>query len=59
MTMKIWVTFWVAVFVLLDFLDKLAVGAGNTFDRLGQNDWAVATISLVNVVLFVKMMGWL
>ena len=57
--MRIWVTFWVAVFLLLDMLDKLAVSAGNTLERLAEKDWFVATITGLNVVLVLKMVGWL
>lgn len=55
----LWVTFWVAVFLLLDVLDKLAVSAGNTFEWLAEKDWFVATITVLNVVLVLKMVGWL
>ena len=59
MTEKIWVAFWVVVFLLLDGLDKLADRVGNAFDRLVTSNWFVATITVLNVVLVLKMAGWL
>ena len=59
MTMKIWVTFWVAVFLLLDVLDRTAQAAGNILDSVMEKDWFVATITGLNVVLVLKMVGWL
>ena len=59
MTKKIWIVFWVAVFLLLDALDKLADFVGNTFDRLATNNWFVAALTVVNVWLVCKLAGWL
>lgn len=55
----IWVTFWVAVFLLLDLLDRTAQASGDILDRVMEKDWFVATITGLNVVLALKMVGWL
>lgn len=57
--MRVWIVFWVAVFLLLDALDKLADCAENTFDRLVSNNWFVAALTVVNVWLVCKLAGWL
>ena len=57
--MKTWIVFWVAVFLLLDALDKLADCVENTFDRLVSNNWFVAALTVVNVWLVCKLAGWL
>ena len=57
--MRVWIVFWVAVFLLLDALDKLADCVENTFDRLVSNNWFVAALTVVNVWLVCKLAGWL
>lgn len=59
MTMRIWIAFWVAVFLLLDVLDRTAQAAGDILDSVMEKDWFVATITGLNVVLVLKMVGWL
>ena len=59
MTMKIWVAFWVAVFLLLDLLDQTAQAAGDILNSVMDEDWFIATITVLNVVLVLKMVGWL
>lgn len=59
MTMKIWVAFWVAVFLLLDLLDQTAQAAGDILGSVMDEDWFIATITVLNVVLVLKMVGWL
>ncbi len=59
MTMKIWVAFWVAVFLLLDLLDQTAQAAGDILGNVMDEDWFIATITVLNVVLVLKMVGWL
>ena len=59
MTKKIWIVFWVAVFLLLDALDKLADCVESTFDRLVSSNWFVAALTVVNVWLVCKLAGWL
>ena len=59
MTRKIWVAFWVAVFLLLDLLDQTAQAAGDILNNVMDEDWFIATITVLNVVLVLKMVGWL
>lgn len=59
MTMRIWIAFWVAVFLLLDVLDRTAQAAGDILDYVMDKDWIAATITVLNVVLVLKMVGWL
>ena len=58
MTEKIWIAFWVVVFLLLDALDKLADCVEGTFDKLVSNNWFVAALTAVNVWLVCKLAGW-
>ena len=58
MTMRIWIAFWVVVFLLLYALDKLADCAENTFDRLVSNNWFLAALTVANVLLAFKLSGW-
>ena len=57
--MRVWIVFWVAVFLLLGALDKLADCVENAFDRLVSNNWFVAALTVVNVWLVCKLAGWL
>ena len=57
--MRVWIVFWVAVFLLLHALDKLADCVENTFDRLVSNNWFVAALTASNVLLVCKLAGWL
>ena len=59
MTMRIWIAFWVAVFLLLDVLDRTAQASGDILDYVMEKDWFIATITVLNVVLVLKMVGWL
>ena len=59
MTMRIWIAFWVAAFLLLDVLDRTAQVAGDVLDSVMEKDWFVATITVLNVVLVLMMVGWL
>ena len=57
--MRVWIVFWVAVFLLLDALDKLADCVESTFDRLASNNLFVAALTMANVWLVCKLAGWL
>lgn len=55
----LWVTFWVAVFLLLDALDKLADCVESIFYRLVSSNWFLAALTAANVWLACKLSGWL
>ena len=57
--MRVWIVFWVAVFLLLDALDKLADCVERTFDKMVSNNWFLAALTVANVLLACKLSGWM
>ena len=57
MTMRIWVTFWVAVFLLLDVLDRTAQVAGDIRDNVLEKDWFAGLVVVINVAAVLRVMG--
>ena len=58
MTKKIWIAFWVVVFLTLDALDKLADCVERTYDKMVSNNWFLAALTVANVLLACKLAGW-
>ena len=53
MTMRLWITFWVVVYLALDALDAMA----DRFGRLLDEEWFAGAVLTVNVFLLLRVLG--
>ena len=53
MTMRLWIAFWVVVYLVLDALDAMA----DRFGRLLDEGWFAGVVLTVNVFLLLRVLG--